>query len=100
LQLFFFFASETNTFHISYVESKNSSTEIVMLSVCPSLFYCLHRKKIASIGAANQVFVVVAKYTGTAPTASASGKLAAGTGTQIKVLVCLNHCISLGVFLI
>jgi hypothetical protein len=56
-------------------------------------------KKIASVGAANQVFVVVAKYTGTAPTASASGKLAARTVTQIKLLVCLNHCISLGVFL-
>jgi hypothetical protein len=59
----------------------------------------IHRKKIAS-GAANQVFVVVAKYTGTSPTASASGKLAARTVTQMKVLVCLNHCISLGVFLI
>jgi hypothetical protein len=55
-------------------------------------------KKIASVGAANQVFVVVAKYTGTAPTASASGNLAARSVTQIKVLVCLNHCISLGVF--
>jgi hypothetical protein len=59
----------------------------------------LHRKKIASVGAANQVFVVVTKYTGTAPTACASGKLAARTVTQIKLLVCLNHCISLGVFL-
>jgi hypothetical protein len=49
--------------------------------------------------AANQVFVVVAKYTGTAPTAAASGKLAARTVTQIKLLVCLNHCISSGVFL-
>jgi hypothetical protein len=58
-----------------------------------------HRKKIASVGAANQVFVVLAKYTGTAPTASVLGKLAARTVTQIKVLVCLNHCISLGVFL-
>jgi hypothetical protein len=51
----------------------------------------LHRKKKASEGAANQVFVVVAKYTGTAPTASASGKSAARTVTQIKALVCLNH---------
>jgi hypothetical protein len=57
-----------------------------------------YRKKIASVGAANQVVVVVAEYTGTAPTASASGKLAARPVTQIKVLVCLNHCISLGVF--
>jgi hypothetical protein len=56
-------------------------------------------KKIASVGDANQVFVVIAKYTGTAPTASATGKLAARTVTQIKVLVCLNHCISLGVSL-
>jgi hypothetical protein len=56
-----------------------------------------HRKKLASVGAANQVFVVVTKSTGTAPTASASEKLAARTVTQIKVLVCLNHCISLGV---
>jgi hypothetical protein len=60
----------------------------------------LHRKKLASVGAANQVVVIVAKYTGTAPTASASGKLAARTVTQIKVLVCLNNCISLGVFLL
>jgi hypothetical protein len=44
-------------------------------------------KKKAFVGAANQVFVVVAKYTGTAPTAPASGKLAAKTVTQIKVLV-------------
>jgi hypothetical protein len=44
-----------------------------------------HRKKIASVGAANQVFFVVAKCTGTAPTASASEKLAARTVTQIKV---------------
>jgi hypothetical protein len=58
----------------------------------------LHRKKLASVGAANQVFVVVTKSTGTAPTASASGKLAARTVTQIKLLICLNHCISLGVF--
>jgi hypothetical protein len=60
---------------------------------------CNTQKKIASVGAANQIFVVVAKYTGTEPTASASGKLAARTVTQIKVLVCLHHCISLGVFL-
>jgi hypothetical protein len=53
----------------------------------------------ASTGAANQVFVVVTKTIGTASTVSASGKLAAKTVTQIKVLVCLNHCISLGVFL-
>jgi hypothetical protein len=58
-----------------------------------------HRKKLASVGAANQVFVVVTKSTGTAPTASASGKLAARTVTQIKVIVCLDHCISLSVFL-
>jgi hypothetical protein len=56
-----------------------------------------HRKKLASVGAANQVFFVVTKSAGTAPTASASGKLAARTVTQIKVLICLNHCISLGV---
>jgi hypothetical protein len=31
----------------------------------------IHRKKLASVGAANQVFVVVTKSTGTAPTASA-----------------------------
>jgi hypothetical protein len=62
--------------------------------------FCLATpKKIASVGAANQVFVVVAKYTGTAPTASGSGKLAARTVAQIKVLVCLIHRISLGVFL-
>jgi hypothetical protein len=59
----------------------------------------LQRKK-ASVGAAHQVFVVVAKYPGTAPTAFASsGKLSARTVTQIKVLVCLNNCISLGFFL-
>jgi hypothetical protein len=58
-----------------------------------------HRKKLASVGAANQVFFVVTKSAGTAPTASASGKLAAKTVTQIKVLVCLNNCIRLGVFL-
>jgi phosphoglucomutase len=57
-----------------------------------------HRKKLASVGAANQVFFVVTKSTGSAPTASASVKLAARTVTQIKVLVCLNNCISLGVF--
>jgi hypothetical protein len=57
-------------------------------------------KKIASVGAANQVFFVVAKYTGTAPIASASEKLAARTVTHIKVLVRLSNCISLGVFLI
>jgi phosphoglucomutase len=60
--------------------------------------YFIRRKKIASVGAANQVFIVVAKHNGTAPTASASRKLAARTVTQIKVLVCLNHCISLCVF--
>jgi hypothetical protein len=59
----------------------------------------LHRKKLASGGAAYQVFFVVTKSAGTAPTASASGKLAARTVTQIKVLVFLNNCISLGVFL-
>jgi hypothetical protein len=59
----------------------------------------VHRKKLASVGAANQVFVVVTKSTGTAPTASASGKLATRTVTRIKVLFYLNHCISLGVFL-
>jgi hypothetical protein len=63
------------------------------------LKFCAHRKKLASVGAANQVFFVVTKSAGTAPTASASGKLAARTVTQIKVLICLNHCISLGVFL-
>jgi hypothetical protein len=62
-------------------------------------FQKLHRKKSASVGAANQVFFVVTKSAGTAPTASASGKLAARTVTQNKVLVCLNNCISLGVFL-
>jgi hypothetical protein len=46
-----------------------------------------HRKKLASVGAANQVFFVATKSAGTAPTASASGKLAARTVTQIKVLV-------------
>jgi hypothetical protein len=57
-------------------------------------------KKIAFVVAANQVFVVVAKYPGTAPTASgSSGKLAAMTVTQIKLLVRPNHCKSLGVFL-
>jgi glycerate-2-kinase len=61
-------------------------------------FSKLHRKKLASVGAANQVFFVVTKSAGTAPTTSASGKLAARTVTQIKVLVCLKHCISLGVF--
>jgi hypothetical protein len=59
----------------------------------------VHRKKLASVGAANQVFVVATKSTGTVPTVSASEKLAARTVTQIKVLVCPNHCISLGVFL-
>jgi hypothetical protein len=59
----------------------------------------LHRKKLASVGPANQVFFVVTKSAGTATTASASGRLAARTVTQIKVLVSLNHCISLGVFL-
>jgi hypothetical protein len=62
-------------------------------------FQILHRKKLASVGAANQVFFVVTKSAGTAPTASASGKLAARTVTQIKHLVCLNHCIKLGVLL-
>jgi hypothetical protein len=66
---------------------------------CFSFFFHNHRKKLASVGAANQVFFVVTKSAGTAPTASVSGKLAARTVTQIKVLVCLNHCISLGVFL-
>jgi hypothetical protein len=37
----------------------------------------LHRKKIVSVVAANQVFVVVTKSTGTASTVSASAKLAA-----------------------
>jgi hypothetical protein len=63
-----------------------------------NIFY-IHRKKLASVGAANQVFVVVTKSTATAPTVSASEKLAATTVTQSKVLVCLNNCISLGVFL-
>jgi hypothetical protein len=34
----------------------------------------LHRKNLASVGAANQVFFVVTKSAGTAPTASASIK--------------------------
>jgi hypothetical protein len=67
--------------------------------VAKNIIYILHRKKLASIGAANQVFFVVTKSAGTAPTTSASGKLATRTVNQIKVLVCLNHCISLGVFL-
>jgi hypothetical protein len=56
------------------------------------IFSQQHRKKLASVGAANQIFFVVTKSAGTAPTVSASGKLAARTVTQIKVLVCLNHC--------
>jgi hypothetical protein len=43
------------------------------LTLITQILAFLHRKKIASVGAANQVFVVVAKYTGTAPRASASG---------------------------
>jgi phosphoglucomutase len=50
---------------------------------CALDFFKATPKKIASVGAANQVFVVVAKYTGTAPTASASEKLAARTVTHI-----------------
>jgi hypothetical protein len=77
-------------------EERNESFLIEMFG--SSLNEFQHRKKLASVGAANQVFVVVTKSTGTASTASASGKLAARTVTKIKVLVCLNHCISLGVF--
>jgi predicted acetyltransferase len=58
----------------------------------------MHRKKIASVGAANQVFFVVAKYTGTVPTASASEKLAARTVTHIKVLVCLRNTYAISFF--
>jgi hypothetical protein len=43
-------------------------------------------KKIASVGAANQVFVVVAKYTGTAQTASTSEKLAARKKSISKIV--------------
>jgi hypothetical protein len=43
----------------------------------------VHRKKLASVGAANQVFFVATKSAGTAPTTSVSGKLAARTVTQI-----------------
>jgi hypothetical protein len=74
------------------------SAAVKILSYSYGLIY-LNRKKIASVGAASKVFVVVTKSTGTAPTATASGKLAARTVTQIKLLVCLNSCISLGVFL-
>jgi hypothetical protein len=37
---FFFFASETNTFHISYVESKKSGALVGRLKISPVLFCC------------------------------------------------------------
>jgi hypothetical protein len=85
--------------HLERPQSKNCFEFGTRHDLCLCLLQNsnLHRKKLASVGAANQVFFVVTKSAGTAPTASASGKLAARTVTQIKVLICLNHCISLGV---
>jgi hypothetical protein len=45
----------------------------------------VHRKKLASVGAANQDFVVVTKSTGTASTVSASAKLAARVVANIML---------------
>jgi hypothetical protein len=56
-----------------YIEIKKTSKLIKASHRCIDRF--IHRKKLASVGAANQVFFVVTKSAGTAPTASASGKL-------------------------
>jgi hypothetical protein len=80
---------------IPTLKTKFSCEEAVKLLKCKIFEYIVHRKKLASVG----VFVVVTKSTGTASTVSASGNFSARTATQIKLLVCRNHCISLGVFL-
>jgi hypothetical protein len=47
--------------------------------------FIVHRKKLASIMAANKVFVVVTKSTGTASTVSASAKLATKVAANVIV---------------